>query len=97
MNMTSLVDYILSLFRSEDAARSFVAAPGQAMTNAGLINVSPAEFSSAAASALPFLDLGAGDPIGGVQQAVADQHGLALASDGAACRPGLLPRMPEPS
>ncbi len=80
--MTSLVDYILSLFRSEDAARSFVAAPGQAMTNAGLINVSPAEFSSAAASALPFLDLGAGDPIGGLQQAVANQHGFALASDG---------------
>ncbi|WP_373196779.1 IniB N-terminal domain-containing protein, partial [Mycobacterium marinum] len=79
--MTSLVDYILSLFRSEDAARSFVASPGQAMTNAGLVNVSPVEISSAAANALPFLNLGAGDPIGGLQQAVADQYGLASASE----------------
>lgn len=76
MKMTSLVDYILSLFRSEDAARSFVASSGQAMTNAGLVNVSPVEISSAAANALPFLNLGAGDPIGGLQQAVADQYGL---------------------
>lgn len=64
MKMTSLVDYILSLFRSEDAARSFVASSGQAMTNAGLVNVSPVEISSAAANALPFLNLGAGDRLG---------------------------------
>lgn len=41
MKMTSLIDYILSLFRSEDAARSFVAAPGRAMTSAGLIDIAP--------------------------------------------------------
>jgi hypothetical protein len=76
--MTSLVDYILSLFRSEDAAQSFVAAPGQAMTNAGLINVSPAEVSQVAASAVPGLALPFDDPIGGLQQAVASQYGYAV-------------------
>src|ERR1700710_1642617 len=76
MKMTSLMDYILSLFTNEEAARSFVSAPGQAMTNAGLVNVSPAEVSSVAANAVPGLALSSDDPIGGLQQAVAGQHGF---------------------
>src|ERR1700687_1727583 len=75
--MNSLIDFILSLFRSEGAAQSFLASPGQAMTNAGLINVSPQQFALAAANAVPDLALGGGDPIGAVQQAVADQFGFA--------------------
>src|SRR3954447_14592324 len=76
MKMTSLVDYILSLFSNEEAARSFVSAPGQAMTNAGLVNVSPAEVSSVVANAVPGLAISSDDPIGGLQQAVAGQHGF---------------------
>ncbi len=48
------------------------------MTNAGLINVSPAEVSSAVASAVPGVLVSSDDPISGLQQAVADQHGFAM-------------------
>ncbi|WP_216639118.1 IniB N-terminal domain-containing protein, partial [Mycobacterium asiaticum] len=90
--MTSLVDYILSLFRNEEAARSFVAAPGQAMTNAGLVNVSPAEVSSAVATAVPGVALSSDDPIIGLRQAVADQHGLTpFTSDPAGLSPFVAP------
>nr|AAY54546.1 mutant IniB [Mycobacterium tuberculosis] len=65
--MTSLIDYILSLFRSEDAARSFVAAPGRAMTSAGLIDIAPHQISSVAANVVPGLNLGAGDPMSGLR------------------------------
>lgn len=75
--MTSLIDYILSLFRSEDAARSFVAAPGRAMTSAGLIDIAPHQISSVAANVVPGLNLGAGDPMSGLRQAVAARHGFA--------------------
>src|SRR5258708_32495369 len=75
--MNTLIDFILGLFRSEQLARSFVAGPGQAMTNAGRINVAPEQFALAAANALPNLALGGGDPIWAVQQAVADQYGFA--------------------
>lgn len=75
--MDRLIQYILDLFANPDAARAFVAGPGQAMTDAGLINVAPEEFSSAVASALPGLPLGAGDPIGGLQQVLTDQYGFA--------------------
>lgn len=77
MKMTSLIDYILSLFRSEDAARSFVAAPGRAMTSAGLIDIAPHQISSVAANVVPGLNLGAGDPMSGLRQAVAARHGFA--------------------
>lgn len=74
--MTSLIDYILSLFRSEDAARSFVAAPGRAMTSAGLIDIAPHQISSVAANVVPGLNLGAGDPMSGLRQAVAASMAL---------------------
>ena len=77
--MIALIDWILSLFRSEDAARAFVAAPEQAMRDAGLAGVSAAQLSSVAATAVPGLVLGGGDPILGLQRAVANQYGFAPA------------------
>lgn len=77
--MIALIDFILSLFRSEDAARAFVAAPEQAMRDAGVAGVSAAQLSSVAATAVPGLVLGGGDPIVGLQRAVANQYGFAPA------------------
>jgi hypothetical protein len=77
--MIALIDWILNLFRSEDAARAFVAAPEQALRDAGLAGVSAAQLSSVAATALPGMVLGGGDPILGLQRAVANQYGFAPA------------------
>src|ERR1700753_3556809 len=74
--MDRLIQYILDLFNNQDAARAFVSGPGQAMTDAGLVNVAPEEFSSAVASAVPGLPLAVGDPIGGLPQVIADQYGF---------------------
>ena len=73
--MNELIQYILDLFTNPGAAQAFVSGPGQAMTDAGLVNVAPDVFSSAVASAMPGVDLGPGDPIGGLQQVLADQYG----------------------
>src|ERR1700677_3552235 len=73
--MNELIQYILDLFSNPGAAQAFVSGPGQAMTDAGLVNVAPDVFSSAVASAMPGVDLGPGDPIGGLQQVLADQYG----------------------
>ena len=70
--MNSLIQYILDLFINPDAARAFVSGPGQAMTDAGLVNVAPEEFSSAVAGAMPGLGLPPGDPVGNLQQVIAD-------------------------
>ncbi|MDQ1321644.1 MAG: hypothetical protein QG655_2889 [Actinomycetota bacterium] len=77
--MFALIDWILSLFRSEDAARAFVNAPEQAMRDAGLTGISAAQLSSVATTAVPGLVLGGGDPIVGLQRAVANQYGFAPA------------------
>lgn len=77
--MIALIDFILSLFRSEDAARAFVAAPEQAMRDAGISGVTAAQLSSVAATAVPGLVLGDGDPIAGLQRAVSNQYGFAPA------------------
>lgn len=77
--MIALIDWILNLFRSEDAARAFVAAPEQALRDAGLAGVSAAQLSSVAATAVPGMVLGGGDPILGLQRAVANQYGFAPA------------------
>ncbi len=74
--MIALIDWILSLFRSEDAARAFVSAPEQALRDAGLAGVSAAQLSAVAATAVPGLVLGGGDPIVGLQRAVANQYGF---------------------
>lgn len=75
--MIALIDWILSLFRNEDAARAFVAAPEQALRDAGLAGISAAQLSSVAATAVPGVILGGGDPIVGLQRAVANQYGFA--------------------
>jgi len=77
--MLTLIDWILALFRSEDAARAFVAAPEQSLRDAGLAGVSAAQLSSVAATAVPGLVLGDGDPIVGLQRAVSNQYGFAPA------------------
>ncbi len=77
--MLTLIDWILNLFRDEDAARSFVAAPDQSLRDAGLAGVSPAQVSAVAATAVPGLVLGDGDPIAGLQRAVSNQYGFAPA------------------
>lgn len=74
--MIALIDWILNLFRKEDAARAFVAAPEQAMRDAGLSAVTAAQLSSVAATAVPGLMFADGDPIAGLQRAVANQYGL---------------------
>ena len=78
--MLALIDWILNLFRSEDAARAFVAAPEQAMRDAGLAGVTAAQLSSVAATAVPGMILGDGDPIVGLQRAVANQYGFGPAT-----------------
>ena len=77
--MLTLIDWILGLFRDEDAARSFVAAPEQSLRDAGLAGVSAAQVSAVAATAVPGLVLGGGDPIVGLQRAVSNQYGFAPA------------------
>jgi hypothetical protein len=76
--MTTLIDYILDLFRSPDVAAAFVADPDQAMRDAGLPNVSAAQLASVAASVAPAgVALGNGDPVHGLQSAVSSYHNFA--------------------
>ena len=76
--MTTLIDFILDLFRSPAAASSFVLDPDGALRDAGLPNVTAAQLASVAATAAPAgYALGGGDPILGLQRAVADHHQLA--------------------
>ena len=77
--MLTLIDWILQLFRNEDAARAFVAAPEQSLRDAGLAGVTAAQVSAVAATAVPGLVLGDGDPIVGLQRAVSNQYGFAPA------------------
>ncbi|BBY63470.1 IniB N-terminal domain-containing protein [Mycolicibacterium helvum] len=75
--MLTLLDWILDLFRNEDAARAFVAAPDQTVRDAGFAGVTAAQVSTVAATAVPGLALGGGDPIVGLQRAVSNQYGFA--------------------
>ncbi len=77
--MLTLLDFILDLFRNEDAARAFVAAPDQTLRDAGFAGVSAAQVSTVAATAVPGLVLGGGDPIVGLQRAVSNNYGFAPA------------------
>ncbi len=79
--MINLIDWILDLFRSEDVARAFVAAPEQTLRDAGLAGVSAAQMSTVAATAVPGLVLGGGDPVVGLQRAVSNHYGFAPAYD----------------
>ena len=76
--MATIIDFILDLFRSPAAATSFVIDPDGALRDAGLPNVTAAQLASVAATAAPAgYALGGGDPIVGLQRAVADHHNLA--------------------
>jgi hypothetical protein len=76
--MTTLLDYILDLFRSPAVAANFVQDPDGALRSVGLQNVSAAQFASVAASAAPAgVLLGGGNPVQGLQSAVADYHSIA--------------------
>lgn len=76
--MTTLIDFILDLFRSPSSAASFVLDPDGALRDAGLPNVTAAQLASVAATAAPAgYALGGGDPVVGLQRAVADHHQLA--------------------
>ncbi|KWX66250.1 IniB N-terminal domain-containing protein [Mycobacterium sp. NAZ190054] len=76
--MNAIIDFILDLFRSPASAASFVADPDGALRDAGLPNVTAAQLASVAATAAPAgYALGGGDPIVGLQRAVADHHQLA--------------------
>ncbi|MCW2687245.1 MAG: hypothetical protein JWR37_2135, partial [Mycobacterium sp.] len=79
--MTPMLDFILDLFRNENAAQAFVTDPEGTLANAGLSGVSPSELQSVATSAIPGLALGGGDPISGLQQAVSNQFGLTPTSE----------------
>ncbi|MBI3214682.1 MAG: hypothetical protein HYZ38_12715 [Mycobacterium sp.] len=79
--MINIIDWILDLFRSEDAARAFVAAPDATLRAAGLAGVNAAQMSSVAATAVPGLVLGDGDPVVGLQRAVSNHYGFAPATE----------------
>ncbi|MCV7060751.1 hypothetical protein H7I76_09905 [Mycolicibacterium vaccae] len=76
--MNAIIDFILDLFRSPASAATFIADPDGALRDAGLPNVTAAQLASVAATAAPAgYVLGGGDPIVGLQRAVADHHQLA--------------------
>ena len=73
----NLIDYILDLFRSPAVAADFVQDPDGALRDVGLQNVSAAQFQAVAATAAPAgVFLGGGNPVSGLQRAVADYHGI---------------------
>ncbi|MCW2511715.1 MAG: hypothetical protein JWR11_757 [Mycobacterium sp.] len=78
--MTNLLDFILDLFRSPVSAATFVRDPDGALRDAGLPNVSAAQLQAVAASAAPAgVFLGGGDPVYGLQSAVANYHSIPAA------------------
>src|SRR5688500_3332538 len=75
----NLIDYILNLFRSPDpdAARQFVANPVQAASTATGQAVSAAQLQTAYTAVAPVsAAYGGGDPIVGMQRAVANHNNL---------------------
>ena len=74
--MANLIDFILDLFRDPAKGQQFVNNPEQSLQNAGLQGVTGEQMQAVCAAAAPAVALGNGDPVAGVQQAVADQHGI---------------------
>jgi hypothetical protein len=73
-----LIDFIMELFRSPNTAQAFVANSDQTLRDAGLPNVNAAQLQAVAATAAPAgVVMGGGDPIAGLQRAVADHHSIA--------------------
>jgi hypothetical protein len=77
--MTNVIDWLLDLFRDPVRARAFVNDPERAMQNAGVQNVTAAQVQAVAATVAPAAVIhGGGDPVFGLQQAVAETHGIAF-------------------
>ncbi|HTI77458.1 MAG TPA: IniB N-terminal domain-containing protein, partial [Mycobacterium sp.] len=77
--MTNVLDWILDLFRDPVQAQAFLNDPDKSMQNAGVQNVSAAQVNAVAASVAPAAVInGGGDPVHGLQQAVAQTHGIAF-------------------
>ena len=51
--MNTVLQFILDLFRNENAAQAFVANPNAALADAGLADVTPQQLQSVAATAVP--------------------------------------------
>ena len=78
--MTNVIDWLLDLFRDPVRAQAFIADPGRSMAAANVSNVTAAQMQSVAATVAPAAVLhGGGDPVVGLQQAVAQTHGIAFA------------------
>jgi hypothetical protein len=77
--MTNVLDWILDLFRDPVQAQAFLDDPDRSMQNAGVQNVSAAQVNAVAATVAPAAVLhGNGNPVHGLQQAVAETHGIAF-------------------
>lgn len=77
--MTNVIDFILNLFRDPVAAQAFVDDPDRSMSTAGVQNVTAAQVQSVAATVAPAAVIhGGGNPVHGLQQAVAETHGIAF-------------------
>ena len=75
--MTNLIDFILDLFRSPASAASFVIDPDGALRDAGLPNVSAAQLAVGRRHRRTRrIVLGGGDPVYGLQRAVAEHHSI---------------------
>ena len=74
-----MIDWILDLFRDPVQAQAFVNDPDRAMANAGVQNVTAAQVQAVAATVAPAAVIhGGGNPVQGLQQAVAETHGIAF-------------------
>jgi hypothetical protein len=77
--MTNVLDWLLDLFRDPVQAQAFVNDPERAMQNAGVQNVTAAQVQAVAATVAPAAIIqGGGNPVQGLQQAVAETHGIAF-------------------
>ena len=78
MNLARQIEqFIEGLFRDESKAQDFIRSPESTMREAGLQNATPAQVHAVAATAAPSVAMGGGDPVVGLQRAVASHHGIA--------------------
>ena len=78
MNLVRQIEqFIEGLFRDESRAQDFIRSPESTMREAGLQNATPAQVHAVAATAAPSVAMGGGDPVVGLQRAVASHHGIA--------------------
>jgi len=75
----NVIDWILDLFRDPVRAQAFIDDPERVMHTAGVGNLSAAQVNAVAATVAPAAVVhGDGNPIHGLQQAVAQTHGIAF-------------------